>query len=114
MDWRLNIAAGFWGSQAEISKLASDLLTLHGRMGLSRESYMHGFRVEDERRLILEEKYVEVDFLRKLSEKTTMGLDLGYAFERRMFEAQTVLSPIGPVKLINEDIYGGFRMEYLF
>ncbi len=89
-------------------------LTIQVRGGLTNRAYSHVNRLEDDRRLYFEEKVIDVGSMLKLNEYTSYGFHLGYAADRKIFEATTVFSPIGPVRTVRSDIFGGFEMEYIF
>lgn len=113
-DWGANFTAGKVGLHGELIFYAWPDISLHARSGISNRSYSHKNRVEDERRLFYEDKYLDIGFRKQLSEKTNFGIQVGHAFDRKVFEGEQVFDPIGPVVEINADLYGGIQMEYLF
>lgn len=89
-------------------------LSIQIRGGLTNRAYSHVNRLEDDRRLYFEEKVIDFGSMLKLNEYTAYGFHLGYAADRKIFEATTVFSPIGPIRTVRSDIFGGFQMEYIF
>jgi hypothetical protein len=81
---------------------------------ISNRSYEHYYRVDEDMRLIFEEKSIEAGFRIAVSSSTIFGLTAGYGFDRRIFEATQVFLPIGPVERVNPDSYAGVSVEHLF
>ncbi len=112
--WNASIVATPVGLQVQAGRIFEPNISVLIRGGIANRSYAHADRIEDERRVIFEEKYYDLGFKVPLSEHTVYGFRVGYGFGRRLFEGRRVFSPIGPVQTFDSDIYGGFHLEYLF
>jgi hypothetical protein len=112
--WHKLLSVNPLGLEGKLSRLLNDFLTLEFRAGLTNRAYMHTQRVEDDKRIIYEEKYLEVSALRLVSPEVTFETSLGYSFGRRLYEARRVFAPVADVENIPADIYGTVKMGFQF
>lgn len=105
----LNITpVGFHG---ELIHDIDDKLSVRLRGGLATRSYLHSTRLHEDQRLFINNNYIALAFRRDLSEKTSFGLELGYSFQREIYEGYQVFRPEGVTRQIADDRVGGFVME---
>lgn len=92
-------------------KLPLNLLWIN-EAGLAAKSFLHSERVDDDMRLFLEQKYMKTGFELGLSEKSHLGVDFGFVYDRKLYEAKQVFLPIGQEKLFAQEWYGGFIWRF--
>jgi hypothetical protein len=112
--WQKQLLITPVGINAQASHRIDEFLVFYGRAGLTNRSYMHTQRIADEKRIIYEEKYVEIAALRMVSSQASLETSFGTSFNRRLYEAQRVYAPIGDVVSIKSDIYGTVKMGFQF
>lgn len=118
-DWVMDQAqTSFMATPVEVEATRShrfnDFLTGFFRVGILNRSYMPSLRIEEDRRVIFEEKYSEVSALRRVSPKTTIESTFGVSVDRKLYEAKSVYAPIGEVVTVRSDIYGNLKMGFEF
>jgi hypothetical protein len=73
---------------------------------------MYDNRLEDSTRLYYQEMSVEGALKKELSEVTTISVGIGYAFDRRLYEAHSVYEPRENKMELDSDLYGRMRVEF--
>lgn len=113
-SWQKKITLTPVGSEVQLSHPLDEFIKFDLRAGVSNRAYMNTQRLDDEKRIIFEEKYLELAASRKVSDKTSLETDIGYSFHRRLYEGKQVLSPIGDIVSVKPDLYGSMKVRFEF
>ncbi|KYG66794.1 hypothetical protein AZI86_07075 [Bdellovibrio bacteriovorus] len=111
-DWRRIAHVTPFGAYFDIEKNLTDDFVYHGRAEYAIRSYLYKNRLEDETRLYFQEMSLEGGIRKELTVTTTVGLALGYAFDRRLYESRSVYEPREAKTALDSDLYGRLRLEF--
>lgn len=110
--WTTSVYLTPVGIHGEMAHMSLPYLSWRMKAGLSSRSYLHVNRIDDQMRLIFEEKYLEGGFKSKVSDQTFVTFSIGTSFDRALYEAKSVFYAEGSKTDLNKDLYGVIQMEF--
>jgi hypothetical protein len=111
-DWKKGFQLTPFGTRFELETNLEDHFVFNAFAAFTVRSYLHDERIDDEDRLYYQEFAVEVSVRTALTPVTGVIFGLGYSFDRRLYESETIYSPNSEYTIIDNDVYGRIAMEF--
>lgn len=111
-DWKRIAHVTPFGAYFDIEKNLTDDFIYHGRAEYALRSYLYKNRLEDDTRLYYQEMSLEGGIRKELTVTTTVGIAVGYAFDRRLYESKSIYEPRESKTELDSDFYGRIRLEF--
>jgi len=110
--WKREAQVTPFGAYFDLERYMDDDFLLHAHTEYTIRSYLYDSRIDDANRLYYQEMTMDVALKKELSKATIVSFGIGYAFDRRLYEAQSIYEPRHDKSQMDSDIYGRLRMEF--
>jgi hypothetical protein len=111
-DWKKDFKLTPFGTRFDLETNLEDQFVFNAFAAFTVRSYLHDERIDDDDRLYYQEFSIETSVRRALSSETTVLFGIGYSFDRRLYESETIYSPNSEYTIMNNDVYGRIAMEF--
>lgn len=101
-----------FGYQLQFKVPIQDQFIFTALSAFSVRSYLHGDRPHDNDRLYYQEHTFEANIRTRLTDTTGFLLGLGYALDRRLYEAENLYKPDSKTEDFDDDYYVRVAMEF--
>lgn len=110
--WKKGFTLTPFGTRFDLETNLEDKFVFNAFAAFTVRSYLHAAREDSEDRLYYQEFALEASVRTAMTSETGIIFGLGYAFDRRLYESETIYSPNSEVTIINNDFYGRVAMEF--
>ncbi|MFS4458023.1 hypothetical protein [Bdellovibrio sp. HCB2-146] len=110
--WQKSFGLTPFGVNFDLEKNLEDDFVFNANIRFDVRSYLHSTRVDDDDRLYYEEVAVQARIRKILTDTTGVIFGLGYSFNRRLYESETIYSPNSEATQIDSDIFGRLSVEF--
>lgn len=111
-DWKREAEVTPFGAFFDIEKLISNGFLWHSRAAFTLRSYLYENRIEDASRLYYQEMSVEGGVRKALSAGTLVEIGVGYSFDRRIYESDSIYTPRNDKTIVDSDLFGRIKIGF--
>ena len=110
--WKKEFRLTPFGTRFDMSTNLEDKFVFNAFAAFNVRAYLHDERLDDNDRMYYQEFVAEVSVRTALTPATGVIFGLGYAFDRRFYESETIYSPNSEYTIIDNDFYARLAMEF--
>lgn len=110
--WKREFRLTPFGTRFDLETNLEDQFVFNAFAAFTVRSYLHDERIDDEDRLYYQEFSIEASVRTKMTPQTGVIFGVGYSFDRRLYESETIYSPNSEYTIIDNDLYGRVAMEF--
>ena len=111
--WQKEFKLTPFGTRFDMTTHLEDQFTFNAFAAFNVRSYLHSARVDKDDRLYYQEFVVEGNVRTAMTPQTGVIFGLGYSFDRRFYESETIYSPNSDYTIFDNDLYGRVSVEFL-
>ena len=110
--WKKEFRITPFGARFDLETNLEDQFVFNAFAAFTVRSYLHAEREDKDDRLYYQEFAIEANVRTALTTETGVIFGLGFSFDRRFYESETIYSPNSDYTIIDNDLYGRVAMEF--